>query len=84
MSKRDLEFVSATPDVDLEPRTKRRKDTKSVEAEDVIMDDATNTVVAQASQANGVSSSEEVKERGLALWQSVKDVVNKECVRGNL
>jgi chromatin structure-remodeling complex subunit RSC4 len=82
MSKRDLAFVSATADADLEPRTKRRKDTKSVEKEDVPMDDATTSPVENGGQANGVSN-EEVKEQGLALWQIVKDVVDKECVRGN-
>lgn len=81
MSKRDLAFVSATADADLEPRTKRRKDTKSVEKEDVAIDDTTTPPV-ENGQVNGVSS-EEVKEQGLALWQTVKDAVDQECVRGN-
>lgn len=84
MSKRDLAFVSATADVDLEPRTKRRKETKS-EEKDVLMEDATKSdAVAGDQDGEGSSASQkEVKEQGLALWQTVKDAVNKECVRGN-
>lgn len=81
MSKRDLAFVSATASVDLEPRTKRRKETAE---EDIIMvDDTTPATSGGASGVNGVTK-EEVKEQGTTLWQTVKDAVNKECVNGQL
>lgn len=82
MSKRDLALVSATADTELEPRAKRRKDTKSVEENDVAMDDATTSPVGNDGQEKMLSS-EEVKEQGSALWQTVKDALDKECVTGN-
>ena len=42
MSKRDLAFLTATTDNNLEPRSKRRRDTKS-EEQDVAMADAIST-----------------------------------------
>jgi hypothetical protein len=86
MSKRDLTFLSAGANVDLEPRTKRRKETQSVEKDDVPMADATKPAEEEKGQAgNGVNGATngEVNEQGLVLWQTVKDAVNKECVTGN-
>lgn len=80
MSKRELAFVAAN--VELEPRSKRRKAT---EEEDVAMGDDTTPTKLSSSGASGVVSAatmEEVKEQGNALWLAVKDAVNKECVNG--
>lgn len=84
MSKRDLAFLTATTDNNLEPRSKRRRDTKS-EEQDVTMADAISTAAedeGEAISAAPTQSKEEVKEQGLKLWYLVKDAVNKECVRG--
>ena len=89
MSKRDLALLSATANVGLEPRTKRRKETQSVERDDVIMTgDSQDTKPAgeeggQEGKGANEETNEEVKGQGLALWQTVKDAVNKECVTGN-
>lgn len=84
MSKRDLAFLSATADNNLEPRSKRRRDTKS-EEQDVTITDAISTAEDEGEvvSAAPVQSKEEVREQGLKLWHLVKDAVNKECVRGN-
>lgn len=85
MSKRDLAFLTATTDNNLEPRSKRRRDTKS-EEQDVTMADATSAGAEDEGDAGSAApeqSKEEVKEQGLKLWHLVKDAVNKECVRGN-
>lgn len=82
MSKRDLAFLSAAAETDLEPRTKRRKDAKS-EEQDINMADATTAAGEEKGEAvTGAAgpAKEEVKEQGLSLWQAVKDAVNKECV----
>ena len=84
MSKRDLAFLTATTDNNLEPRSKRRRDTKS-EEQDVAMADAISTAAEDEGEAinpGPTQSKEEVKEQGLKLWYLVKDAVNKECVRG--
>ena len=83
MSKRELAFVAAN--VELEPRSKRRKET--VEEEDVTMGDDTTPTKTPSAGAGGVvntATREEVKEQGNALWLAVKDAVNKECVNGQL
>jgi len=79
MSKRDLAFLSTTANVELEPRTKRRKETQSVEKDDVEMADDTKPIVEEGGQiGNGVNGviNEEVKKQGLVLWQTVKDAAN--------
>jgi hypothetical protein len=86
MSKRDLAFLSTTSSTELEPRTtKRRKETQSVEKDDVSMADDTKPDGEEGGQTQNVNGTinEEVKEQGLALWQTVKEAVNKECVTGN-
>jgi hypothetical protein len=89
MSKRDLTFLSATANAELEPRTKRRKETQSVERDDVTMaGDSQDTKPAgeqggQEGKGANEATNEEVKGKGLTLWQTVKDAVNKECVTGN-
>jgi hypothetical protein len=86
MSKRDIASLSAGANVDLEPRTKRRKESQSEEKDDDSMADATKPTgeegVKTESGADGAAKGD-VKEQGLALWQTVKDAVNKECVTGN-
>jgi len=86
MSKRDIASLSTGAKVELEPRTKRRKESQSEEKEDVSMADATKPAgdegVKTESRADGAAKGD-VKEQGLALWQTVKDAVNKECVTGN-
>jgi hypothetical protein len=86
MSKRDIAFLSSSAKVELEPRTKRHKETQSEEKDDFTMAEATKAADEGDGQAmNGTSEAmnEEVKEQGLKLWQTVKDAVNKECVTGN-
>jgi len=85
MSKRDIVFLSATAN-GLEPHTKRRKETQSEEKDDAAMADGTKPAGEEVSYgANGLdgATNGDVTEQGLALWQTVKDAVNKECVTGN-
>ena len=85
MSKRDIAFLSATAN-GLEPHTKRRKETQSEEKDDTAMADGTKPAGEEVSYgANGLdgATDRDVTEQGLALWQTVKDAVNKECVTGN-
>ena len=75
-------FAAQLDGVDLDaPRAKRHKTTASspvaVKEETVV----TNGVNGESTPA--VEAKEDlamVKERGLQLWQAIKDAVNKECV----
>ena len=85
MSKRDLAFLTATTDNNLEPRSKRRRDTKS-EEQDVAMADAISTAAEDEGEAinpGPTQSKEEVKEQGLKLWYLVKDAEQR-VRKGNL
>lgn len=86
MSRREAREIA--PDgVDIDaPRAKRRRaegpvssttSDKSLKADP----DASKTVKEEAiDAATKVEDPEEVKQKGLSLWQTVKDAVSKECV----
>jgi hypothetical protein len=80
MSKRELRLSNGA--VDIDPiRLKRRK-----EDEDVPMSSPPTGAENVASGGGGGKSSMEgasLKEQGLELWTSIKNAVNKECVRGH-
>ena len=83
MSKRELEMLSSSVDVNA-PRAKRRKDatTSREDKRDVQMAD----VVAVKAEGNeetpeaDTGNRDAVKEQGLQLWQALKDAADKECV----
>lgn len=91
MSKREARtFAAAGVDVDA-PRAKRRKEapaTPSTSPNDKKDPETLNTTVeAQQDDENTGNASEDketVRERGLQLWQTLKDAVNKECVTSSL
>ena len=75
-------FAAQLEGVDLDaPRAKRHKTAASspvaVKEEGGTTNDAEsgNTLVGEVKE-----DPETVKERGLKLWQTIKDAVNKECV----
>ncbi|TFY83345.1 hypothetical protein EWM64_g664 [Hericium alpestre] len=83
MSKRELEKLSSTVDVDA-PRAKRRKEapaaTPQDDKQDVKMGESVPPRDAQQSQESEVDPEklELVKEQGLKLWQVLKDAVDKD------
>ena len=87
MSKREARsFAAAGVDVDA-PRAKRRKEapaTSSASPErkhDAEAHTATGDAKGDSQDAESVvEDKEEVREKGLQLWQTLKDAVNKECV----
>ena len=87
MSKREARsFAAAGVDVDA-PRAKRRKEapaTSNTSPESKPNGEAaTANGAAKEGAENGGSEGEDrdtVREKGLALWQTLKDAVNKECV----
>ena len=87
MSKREARsFAAAGVDVDA-PRAKRRKEapaTSSASPErkhDAEAHTAPGDAKGDSQDAESVvEDKEEVREKGIQLWQTLKDAVNKECV----
>lgn len=84
MSKREARsFAAAGVDVDA-PRAKRRKEAPAASPDSKQNAQANHTDEdIQESEENAqppAEDEEEVREKGLQLWQRVKDAVNKECV----
>ena len=88
MSKREIRsFVAAGVDLDA-PRAKRRKEAPATSTADTSPNGKANgssTVDDDLNEngANGDRASEdpaEVKEKGMQVWLTLKDAVNKECV----
>ncbi|KAI9060517.1 Bromodomain-containing protein [Trametes sanguinea] len=86
MSKREARsFAAAGVDVDA-PRAKRRKEapatatsTSPNSKQHASANDANNTAKAETEDAgDGGEDREAVREKGLQLWQTLKDAVNKE------
>ena len=83
MGKREADmFAAQLEGVDLDaPRAKRHKTAASSSV--VVKEEAGSTGGASSAQAEAKAASEDpqaVKEKGLKLWQAIKDAVNKECV----
>ena len=83
MGKREADmFAAQLEGVDLDaPRAKRHKTAASSPV--AVKDEpaATNgTHDAEPRAADVKDDPETVKEKGLKLWQSIKDAINKECV----
>ena len=90
MSKREARtFAAAGVDVDA-PRAKRRRDapaTTSTSPNGKHAADATHATGGANGdgESGGTGESREVvREKGLQVWQSLKDAVNKECVTSQL
>lgn len=89
MSKREASQIAAAAGVDIDaPRAKRRRevpastDNSGVKAEHA--SPGSNDISKPKTEGEddkGIKEDPElVKEKGLKLWQTVKDAVNKECV----
>lgn len=83
-------FAAQGVDIDA-PRAKRHKGPNAATSSspqgktkpqaDVIMEDSTLPLKKEAEEVNMIAEDREmVKDKGLKLWHTVKDAVNKECV----